>query len=198
MALTVWHLSDLHLGHKLVSGLRGFDDPLEHNAVVLDNYCKVVKKDDLVFFYGDLTGGSAHSTRLALAEIAKLPGRKRLTPGNHCPISPIHRDAFKWVKEYEPVFEYVSYFMRRKIAGENLLQIHFPKSEDHTEKARYTEYRMTDWPGRRIHGHIHTNDRKLHGDIHVGIDAWNLFPVNEEQIIELLNDPRENIKDTDG
>lgn len=184
----VWHSSDHHFGHVLVSGLRGFDNTNDHDDAVIENYVKNVKQDDIVFFYGDLSGGSPGKTRRALDIIKKLPGKKQLIAGNHCPIHPMHKDAKKWANAYDEVFEFVSPFMCRKINGETVLQIHFPRTADHTDKARYTKFRMSDWEDWRIHGHTHS-DLKLNywgKEIHVGLDAWDLCPVPEDAIIELM------------
>lgn len=185
---TIWHSSDHHFGHELVSNLRGFNSTDEHDQAIIENYIKNVKADDIVFFYGDLSGGSNGKTRRALEIISKLPGKKRLIPGNHCPIHPLHRDWWKWVNDYAAVFDAVSPFMVRRINGEKLLQIHFPRTKDHTENPRYNAFRMSDWTGWRIHGHTHEKSQlnRDEKEIHVGLDAWNGCPVPEDAIIELM------------
>lgn len=41
MTETFWTVSDLHLGHRLVAGMRGFDTTEEHDRVVQENLREV-------------------------------------------------------------------------------------------------------------------------------------------------------------
>lgn len=185
---TIWHSSDHHFGHELVSNLRGFNSTDEHDQAIIENYIKNVKADDIVFFYGDLSGGSNGKTRRALEIIKKLPGRKQLIAGNHCPIHPMHSKAKLWKDAYNEVFEFVSPFMCTVINGEPVLQIHFPRIGDHTDKPRHRKFRMSDWEDWRIHGHTHSDKRLNYWgkELHVGLDAWDLCPVAQEEIIALM------------
>lgn len=58
--------ADLHLGHRLVSGLRGFPDPAEHDAAVADRWRARVGGDDVVWVLGDL---AVTSSRRGIDEV---------------------------------------------------------------------------------------------------------------------------------
>lgn len=189
--VNTWLTSDLHLSHAKLAELRGFDSIEEHNKTIKDNYFKLVKPDDHVYFLGDLTSGGSKTIAPMLEELATWPGKKRLAPGNHDPISPIHRTSEKWEPLYREVFESVQHFYKKKYSGKYFLLMHFPRTQDHTSDVRYKEFRMTEWDGWRIHGHTHSNIKRQGNEICVCLEAWDLNPVSISQIIELVEDTDE-------
>ena len=181
--MTVWFTSDLHLGHRFVAELRGFDSVEAHDQAILDNWVRCVGKDDQVWVLGDL---ACSSPTQALVEIRGLPGIKHLISGNHDKCHPMHRTAHNHAAAYLESFASVQPFARRKIAGQDVLLSHFPYQSDHTEYARYTQYRLRDEGAWLLHGHTHGPER-LHGrEIHVGVDAWDLAPVPLDTVIALV------------
>ncbi len=83
--MTVFVISDLHLGHKGVLGftygdgpLRPFADIHEMHQVICDRWRSVVQQGDKVYVLGDVS--MTKSVKLLLAS---LPGSKRLVKGNH-------------------------------------------------------------------------------------------------------------------
>jgi len=181
--------SDLHLGHQLVAGLRGFQSTDDHDEAIADNWAKVVKEHDTVWVLGDLScTGSAIRLEQIINRIATWPGVKHLIAGNHDPIHSMHRDAHKWHWLYSRAFASVQTVARRRIAGHSVLLSHFPYgSLDHTEAARYTQYRLPDLGEYLIHGHTHS-DQRVQGPrmVHVGVDAWDLTPVDLRLVAEHL------------
>lgn len=194
----VFYTSDLHLGHRLVSGLRGFrtadgdPDPGSHDAAIMENWSRVVRPDDIVWVLGDLdVANSPARVARMLDEIASLPGIKHLVPGNHDPVHPMHRDAHKWQRLYLDAFASVQPFARRKLDGAtSALLSHFPYSADRGE-VRYRQYRLRDEGMLLLHGHTHSAQRITSDhEIHVGVDAWDLAPVPQEVLAELAVDLR--------
>lgn len=191
--------ADLHLGHRLVSGLRGYDDPAEHDAVIADHWKTAVGGDDIVWVLGDLAVvSSRRGIDELLAKVDALPGTKHLIAGNHDPVHPMHRDAHRWQRRYLEVFESVQAFSRRTIglslpgeesAAQTVFLSHFPYMADHTEGARYLEYRLRDEGHWLLHGHTHSSERVTSPrEIHVGLDAWDLRPVELGAIARLMAD----------
>jgi calcineurin-like phosphoesterase family protein len=204
MSGTVWHTSDIHGWHKLVAILRGFgDDSLreepndstdvqramnDHMDALATNWCAHVRKDDLVWFHGDL---SLSKWRPTLDWLAKLPGRKRMLWGNHDVGHPgINRQAHKYQHFYRPVFETTDTAARVRYDRQVVLLNHFPYEIDREEfeSARYPQWRLPNQGEWLLHGHTHlkekiTSDR----EIHVGLDAWSLRPVNVEEIIAIMD-----------
>lgn len=76
---TNYHLSDLHLGHQHITRFRTqFSSVEEHDELILENYRKLVRKQDKVWFNGDVA-----FTKEALDKIKELKGTKILILGNH-------------------------------------------------------------------------------------------------------------------
>lgn len=188
---TVWHTSDLHVGHRMVAELRGFDDPVEHDAALADNWDAIVDKRDSVWILGDLCLQGTGVTNRALQWVSERPGTKHFVAGNHDSCHPaIDRNGYKWMRRYMEVFDSVQTMARRKIAGQNVLMSHFPYqgSGDHTFEERFTQYRLPDMGEYLLHGHIHSTEKVRGKMIHVGVDAHDLKPVPLDWIEEVIRE----------
>jgi calcineurin-like phosphoesterase family protein len=198
---TLWFTSDLHIGHRLVSGLRGFSDTAEHDAHLAEQWDSRVQNKDTVWILGDVTVGRS---RPALDWIHARPGTKHLVTGNHDEVWPGHREAFKVLSNYgsgwSAAFASIQPFARRRIAGQNVLMSHFPypgTSEGTDANGRpfddrYIQYRLQDLGVPLLHGHTHRNERATRSQlgtlqIHVGVDAWGMRPVRQDEIEDLLD-----------
>lgn len=183
--------SDLHFGHKLVAKLRGFgehaDSTKNHDDAIIKNWHSVVHPDDVVWVLGDLTASNGQIDRM-LGIMSRLPGRKRLIYGNHDPVHPMHREAFKWQAKYGTAFEFQAPFAKIKVSGQYVLLSHFPYEFDHTENARYAQWRLPNQGEVLVHGHLHATKRVTSAtELHVGVDAWNLTPI-PLQVVEMFID----------
>lgn len=211
--MTTYFTSDLHIGHRLVSGIRGFwlgdgepgpnsvPDVDSHTGALIKSW-RGIKPDDIVWILGDICI-SERTWGEALRVIRDyMPGRKRLICGNHDPVSSIHREAWKHQRAALDVFETVQDFAKIRLQGGTALLSHYPYSglgaeglrgvdqTQHTE--RYTEFRLTDTGIPLLHGHTH-GPEKLHyseagtPEVHVGLDAWGMKLVSEHEIGLLLD-----------
>lgn len=199
-----WHTSDIHGWHKLVAILRGFGDESlreeppssEANLIAMDahmdalatNWCAHVRKDDIVWFHGDLALSQYLKT---LEWLARLPGRKRMLWGNHDYGHPgINRQAHKYQHLYWPVFEMADMAARARYSGQAVLLSHFPYEIDREEfeSARHPQWRLPNEGEWLLHGHTHLQEKITSArEIHVGLDAWSLRPVNVEEIIAIMS-----------
>jgi len=211
--MTMYFTSDLHIGHRLVAGIRGFwqgdGEPGPDSIPDTDSHSQairaawsVVKPDDIVWVLGDLCV-SQKWWQEALDFLQVLPGRKRLVSGNHDPVSSIHRDAWKFQKDARTVFESIQDFAKIRMNGATALLSHYPYSgtgseglDDETGKPRsverYTEFRLRDCSLPLIHGHTHGKERLHFSDygtpqVHVGLDAWGMKLVPQHEIEKLLD-----------
>lgn len=182
--MSVWFTSDLHFGHRLVAGHRGFPTTEHHDIAICDNWEKAVREEDQVWVLGDLT---LNNPGRALGLIQALPGTKHFITGNHDPCHPMHRQAHKWQPRFMEVFASVQAFARRRIMGQEVLLSHFPYSKDRHE-ARYMQYRLRDEGLWLLHGHTHGTERREGTEIHVGLDAWDMKPVPVHTIEALMKE----------
>ena len=186
----IWYTSDLHIGHRLVAGIRGFEDVAEHDAALVDSWLSTVNARDTVYVLGDV---AVSGYSYALDIVKALPGRKHLIAGNHDPVHPMHRQTFApKFAEWADVFATISPFGRRRLAGREVLLSHFPYAEwgDGPERDgnRYAQYRLPDLGVPLLHGHTHGTEREHGHSLHVGLDAWGMGLVDQEVVIEWLNE----------
>jgi len=85
MGISIYFISDLHLGHTNILPFRGpihgkeFKDIYEHNEWLVDNWNSVVKKkNDIVWVLGDVCWGNE-----SMHYLAQMNGLKNLILGNH-------------------------------------------------------------------------------------------------------------------
>ncbi len=210
--MATYFTSDLHIGHRLVAGIRGFRivDPEvpESNIVDVEAHdwavaraWSVVRDEDIIWVLGDLCVSMKTWPR-ALDLLSSLPGRKRLVCGNHDPVSSIHREAWRYQKEALRVFESVHDYAKIRMGQKTVLLSHYPYSgvgseglrgpEQIQAEERYTEFRLTDCGTPLVHGHTH-GDEKLHfsgsgtPQVHVGLDAWGMKLVPQTEVWRLLD-----------
>lgn len=207
--LTVWFTSDLHLQHRLVSGLRGFEDLDEHDARLASNWDELVKEDDTVWLLGDIT--LANNPTAALLWVQNRTGTKRLVLGNHDAIHPAHRGAQKdWDKRrelYGGVFASIQTFARIHLPdSREVLLSHFPypgtsegiDNEGKPYDDRYHQYRLINLGIPLIHGHTHRPERMSYNSpqgslidatpqLHIGPDAWSMSPVHISEVQEAFD-----------
>ena len=170
---------DFHFGHKMVAGLRGFDNTDDHDAWIINNYNAVVNPSDIVYIVGDLSMGNWDWT---LEVCSELKGNKRLIAGNHDACWVQHRNWRKYIRPTLALFESVSMWEQTKINGVRVNISHLPYADHNREDdSRYMDVRLTG-PTPLIHGHTHGQE-KAHGNMfHVGWDAHHK-PVSESEIV---------------
>ena len=203
----VWFSSDSHFLHAMVAKLRGFTSSAEHDETVICRWNALVRSDDLVWHLGDV--GLGNETRV-LEQSARLNGRKQLITGNHDPCWPGHRDSRKHQRKWLEVFESVQPFAKTRLGERAVLLSHFPYEGDHTETDRATQFRLRDEGGWLIHGHTHLQNRlgpnpryltlmdpvtggpgtsrPLGREVHAGLDAWDLRPASEADILGVIRE----------
>lgn len=179
----IFYTSDVHIGHRLVSGLRGFENTDDHDRTLGERWDEMVTEQDTVYVLGDI---SINGGDRALDWIMDRRGTKHLVSGNHDPVHPMHRTATKYLPKFLRAFDTVQPFLRRKLAGEDVLLSHFPYASwgDGQERpgSRYDQYRLPDMGLRLLHGHTHGQERAHGHSLHVGVDAWGLKPVPQEVV----------------
>lgn len=102
--MTILYTSDLHYNHPYVAKLRGFTrqvyrddegitigDTEAHDAMILDNWNRAVRKTDRVYVAGDF----AMNWEGVSSKLAQMNGEIILVCGNHDIMSGVHRDGWK-------------------------------------------------------------------------------------------------------
>lgn len=162
-------ISDTHFGHgnilKFKRGdgtpLRVFNDIIHMNTVMIDNWNRVVGKDDKVYHLGDVAMGNATYFR---STMARLNGHKILIKGNHDQLKPaLYLEFFKDVRAYHQL--------------DGFLLAHIPVHPASLSR----------WKG-QIHGHLHADRVQTSAYssdvryINVAVEQINYTPINFEEI----------------
>lgn len=199
----VFYTSDSHFDHEYVARMRGFRTKEDHDRAIIANWNRVVRPEDTVTICGD--AGMGRYERFA-DQLSELNGTIDLILGNHD--KPFgdnqngHLSLPRWM-EPQGRFRSVAAYGRRKVGSYQFLLSHFPYYGDSQgdDDDRFTQYRLRDEGAWLVHGHIHQPARvgahmrlasQTFGappswrgrQLHVGLDAWRLTPVSQEQVIE--------------
>ncbi len=156
-----WFTADQHFGHRDIirSCNRPFADVEEMNETLIANWNARIDRQDRVFCVGDL---AYRLEERALASIfRRLNGHKHLIVGNH---DDNVTKRLPWAS--------VNQMVQTKVDGDKLFLCH---------------YAMRTWNAARygtIHlfGHSHGELAGTHNSLDVGVDVWDMAPVNLAEI----------------
>lgn len=189
-----WTVSDLHLGHRLVSETRGFDSPEDHDRVILDNL-RAVPDGATLLCLGDI---SVRKDAYALDRLAALKAEKDLTlwlvPGNHDRVHPMFGtdSVTEWTPSYREVFDVIALDLQVRIGRWSVLLTHIPRAtgKDAVPDPHQTP-QLARWAGREgfdctVHGHTHSSVPVRRKHVNLSLEATGLAPVSPEKLEELV------------
>lgn len=132
-----FYIADWHYGHKncIAFDNRPYKDVQEMNAALIENWNKVVSKNDTVYILGDMFWCSCKD---AIPVLDRLNGRKILVKGNHdrC-------DNEQFVNRFDKIVDYLEI----KDDGRDVVLCHYPIPC--FKKHFYGWY--------HVYGHVHTS-----------------------------------------
>lgn len=142
----VFVTSDTHFGHRMISTLRGFDNPEAHDAAMVETWNALVPEDGIVINFGDVSFKNKHATK---ATLDSLNGTKYVIPGNH----DNSKNLDFWF-------------------GENVLpqllkiQVIDPMKQDRRISFEASHYPLAAWNGSdhgalHLHGHLHSKNNSV-------------------------------------
>lgn len=191
-----WFVSDLHIGHTNVISYcnRPFKTKEEMNEAIVKKWNRTVAKKDTVYILGDLS----LNPKVAFEYLPRLNGKKILVAGNHDSCWIGHQKSTKMQKKYEAYCEFVYKHHSSVVLkdGTFVTLCHLPyKTEDGNKfDQRYSDYKLEDIGTYLCHGHLHGRYKKFGRMIDVGYDAHGGKILSEDDVIALINDPREFIE----
>ena len=184
--INIFFISDFHLFHKnvILSDNRKpffneYNEPdlnLMHETII-NNWNLVVRKQDVVFYLGDLTFGKIEETKFILKQ---LNGKIHFIMGNHDKLKEVEN-----LTRFQSINDYVSLkiFSGDKKDNIHFCLMHYPIfSWDKKYRGNYC-----------IFGHSHhkLDDNefvKTNRMIDVGCNGINYTPISYKEIIELKKD----------
>lgn len=159
----IWFTSDTHYGHENVIQHcnRPFSNAAEMQEVLLENFNSKVKKNDDVYFLGDLTLGKYD---FAISILKQMNGRIHIVRGNHDHWSRKQKEyPVVWIKDYYEL----------KHDNQLFVLSHYPFLR--WNKSHYGSY--------HLHGHCHNNLPQEGNRFDVGVDANNFYPISIKDIL---------------
>jgi calcineurin-like phosphoesterase family protein len=180
-----WWMSDPHFFHKNIIELskRPFVNLDHMHETLIKNINECVRPEDTLYMLGDMNFGSFKE----FEPVAKrLNGNKILIKGNHDHL----KDG-----QYAKLGFKVYLELKMKFAGQVIRMTHYPYALPwykrlfaYKSELRYLDRRAHRVPGEfLIHGHTHSKKKIIDNMIHVGVDAWNFYPVSSGEIESLMN-----------
>lgn len=173
-AHNVFFTADTHFGHTKMMINRAFRSLYEMDEHLIKRWNSVVKPKDEVWHLGDL---SFYSPDKTLQILKRLNGTIHFVRGNHDSTSDKIKDAFASYQNYK--------FLKIR---DNDLEIRQRIVLCHTAFHVWIESHHGSW---NLHGHSHGNLKEREGfkQCDVGVDCWNLAPVEFEQIKQKFSSP---------
>jgi calcineurin-like phosphoesterase family protein len=156
----LFFIADLHLGHRNIlrfeGGRQEFASSVEeHDEKLVDNWNKVVTKNDTVWVLGDVAFGKE-----SLKHVGRMHGYKRLVLGNH---------------DHYATESYLQYF--NKVYGaattkEGWILTHIPVHPSQLD-SRFTA---------NVHGHLHRNTIPDPRYQCVSVERTDYAPISYEEV----------------
>lgn len=183
----IYFTSDLHFNHQNVIDYckRPFKSKEEMNEELIKRWNSCVSLKDTVYVLGDLTLSSYKEVGPL---IKRLNGNKILIKGNH--------DHFSNA-QYESLGFTVYEELKLKLFGKTFRLSHYPYAKPWYKRlfAYKSELRFMDKRPPKIkgewllHGHSHVKYKISDNEdrIHVGVDAWDFYPVSIKEIESLIS-----------
>jgi calcineurin-like phosphoesterase family protein len=157
--MSVFFISDLHLGHKNMAIKRGFEDEEQMNNHIIKSWNSVVTKRDHVFILGDVTMEKV----LYYPILSLLNGTKTVVLGNHDEPQHVPK-LLNYVNKVAGMIDYKKEF----------ILTHCPIHPSQLE-FRYSY---------NIHGHVHENSLNDNRYINVSAEVINYIPVEFNKLIK--------------
>lgn len=160
----IFIVSDTHWGHENIlkftdsktgDRIRLFESLEEMDELMVENWNKTVKDEDIVYHLGDVYFGNGHKV------LPRLRGRKRLILGNH------DNGKSSYIQ-----CNFQKVLMWRMFPEFNCVLTHVPIHESGLYKVQYN-----------LHGHIHQNASPTDRHINCSVEVQNYTPKAIEDLI---------------
>lgn len=165
-----WLTSDQHFYHKNIIKYcnRPFASVDEMNAAIVENYNKLVSKDDVVLFLGDFAFIGLEKIREL---VEQLNGQKFIILGNHDKKATIEKSGLTILpRPYKIEYDNSTVWFD-----------HYPYKD---ASSRHESYGIEDCGDWIFHGHVHEKWLVKGRQINVGVDAHEFRPIRFSEICQ--------------
>lgn len=168
MTNKTYFTGDTHFGHRNMTNEgknysnRPFDTVVEMDETLIRNWNEVVGHDDDIYHLGDFAMGRTSVPSL----LARLNGRKHLIWGNH------DSDQVRQL----PMWASSQPYLEIKIEGKHLILCHFA----------FKVWNKSHYGSLNLHGHSHGSLPGTDQSCDVGVDCFDMRPVDLDQILQKM------------
>lgn len=189
--MKIFFTSDQHFGHTNILSycpIRKFATVDEMNEGLVNHFNARVSKGDVTYHLGDFSLSLANMQTY----LPRLNGTHHLICGNHDKCHPTGKKPEKRQKfeeEYKKAgFVTIQTELSLTLDGVDFYLCHFPYTGDHTDVDRFQKYRPKDLGMILLHGHVHELYKVKDRCINVGVDVWDLNPVESTELVRLAKE----------
>ncbi len=174
----IFVIGDTHFLHANI--IKYQDRPHDHNTLMIENWNRVVGKDDMVIHLGDLVAGMKGRYELLKKIVSKLNGNRILIRGNHD-----HFSNERYIDElgFEAVYNH--------FILSDILFTHYPlEIHDHSKAREIANvknleniYKLNNL-NKVIHGHTHKRDVDIENHFNCSVEQINYTPVELNEFLD--------------
>lgn len=168
----IYFTADWHIGHKNILKLdpnRPFGEISHHDETIINNYNKIVKKDDTCYILGDLCWNQSYESYKSV--LSRLNGNKYVILGNHDNKQNLIRC------QKEGLIVSVRETQTLQIGDDRIFLSHFP----HREWAGYYKGAY------HLYAHTHGNIDDYKQSTDIGVSVFELEPVSWEEVKQYID-----------
>lgn len=163
--MTTWFTADTHFGHANIIkySKRPFSDVNEMDAILINNWNKVVQPEDYVYHLGDF------SFRDTEYYFNRLNGIIILVEGNHDKITYRNKELF---------YKYYQGLLEINISGQEIVLCHYAMKV----------WNKSHWGAWHLYGHSHGSlpDDPNSLSFDVGVDCHNYRPISFAEVGKIM------------
>ena len=167
----IYFTADLHLGHKLLSKMRGYESVEDMNKDIINTWNSIVKKGDTVYVVGDFAFGKIDEIK---EYRNKLKGKIHLIMGGH--------DYRNKINRLGSMFSSFSDIKEVKFNHKTIVLCHY--SMRVWNRSHYNTY--------HLYGHSHCKLEPIGKSFDIGWDCWKR-PLSIYEVLELMEKRPDNI-----
>lgn len=180
----IYFTSDTHFCHnkEFIYKPRGFSNIEEHDKTIIENWNKIVNKDDIIYHLGDVM---LNDNEKGLESLKSLNGEIHIIRGNHC-----SNTRIELYKTLSNIVE-VTYATMIKYKKCHFYLSHYPTiTANDIDNSPYHKNIIN------LFGHTHQKNKFYNDNPYmycVCLDAHNNYPVSIEQIIKDIKNKKEEV-----
>lgn len=188
----LWFSSDHHFYHNNVIGFcnRPFYNVEHMNKELIRRHNSRVRPQDTCIIVGDFSFGNAQQTKEI---VDQLNGTLILIEGNHDKKGTINKFHASFREATIAIAGYTVSIKHYPLKWPRFshLKERFVRFIKKVPDPRYLDRHPVDKGQLHIHGHTHSPVKFHHNQIHVGVDAWDYYPVSVKKISKYIQQFKE-------